>query len=809
MGLASALTTALSGLTAAEAKIDVVGNNLANSQTVGFKESDVTYSSQFLQTLSLGSAPTDSNGGTNPQQFGLGTRVSSVTANHTQGPIEPSSNATDIALQGDGMFVVQGSSGEQLYTRAGIFTRNADNELVTPDGNRLLGYPVDDDFQLQTTTLAPVSVPIGISAVAQATTEVKLEGTLPPIGDIADTAQVIQSQVLGDGSRAAADNQSLALAISTVPATAGVGVADADGGGTHPEGVTYQYRVVYLDSAGTESAPSGSIPFTTSTGNAAADNTINLTSLPAAPAGYSQARIYRTAADGSEFFRLTDLAPGATSFTDDNSVALSSDVLDDSVLTGSYSYVVTFGAAGLEETRPAPLLGPVNVSGGRVQLGNLPTPPSPYDTVNVYRTTANDPNNFYYVGDGTAGQSITDGASDSKITDLSITGNRRANLNGPSIDTNTRLVDIIGRDGLNYTNLFEVGTLEISPDKGGKSLGQKSFEITADSTINDLATFLEQANGIVRESGGVTLPISVNNIEGESGTLVPGVSITGSKIRIVSNNGEDNAINVDLGSLKFTPAGGSQAINSQLAFNKVQDAVGQGSSVDFVVYDSLGIENTVRVTTVLERRDGNNTYYRWYAESPDNDPASGSPATHVGSGLITLDGEGNLVSVSNSTVTIARDNTPSLSPLQFDLNYQIVNGLAANNASLTVSGQDGAGPGTLSDFAINRDGTITGIFTNDSTRVLGRIPLAMFSNPAGLTQRGQNLYANGPNAGVSIRDAGANGSGELISGALELSNTDIGRNLIDLSLASTLYRGNSRVITTSQTLLDELLNLSR
>ena len=68
MGLASALTTALTGLTAAETQIDVVGNNLANSQTIGFKASEAVFATQFLQTLGLGSAPTASTGGTNPRQ---------------------------------------------------------------------------------------------------------------------------------------------------------------------------------------------------------------------------------------------------------------------------------------------------------------------------------------------------------------------------------------------------------------------------------------------------------------------------------------------------------------------------------------------------------------------------------------------------------------------------------------------------------------------------------------------------------------------------------------------------------------------
>ena len=143
MGLASALSTSLTGLTAAETTIDVVGNNLANSNTVGFKGSDATFATQFLQTQSLGSGPTEANGGTNPRQVGLGTMVASITPDFQQGTIEISSSPTDMAIQGDGFFIVQGNSGEQLYTRNGIFKMNADSELATATGNRLLGYGID------------------------------------------------------------------------------------------------------------------------------------------------------------------------------------------------------------------------------------------------------------------------------------------------------------------------------------------------------------------------------------------------------------------------------------------------------------------------------------------------------------------------------------------------------------------------------------------------------------------------------------------------------------------------------------------
>ncbi len=217
----------------------------------------------------------------------------------------------------------------------------------------------------------------------------------------------------------------------------------------------------------------------------------------------------------------------------------------------------------------------------------------------------------------------------------------------------------------------------------------------------------------------------------------------------------------------------------------------------------------MRVTTVLESRNANSTTYRWFADSGNNDPLTGANIA-VGTGLISFDGEGKVTFVSEETVSIARDNVSSVSPLEFELDFSQLSGLAQTSSSLAASRQDGSAAGTLNSFIIGEDGTIRGVFSNGVTRDLGQIRLARFANPAGLEQKGENLFASGVNSGLPIEgDPGAQGIGTIVAGAVELSNTDIGANLIDLILASTQYRGNTRVITAAQQLLDELLNLRR
>jgi flagellar hook protein FlgE len=230
---------------------------------------------------------------------------------------------------------------------------------------------------------------------------------------------------------------------------------------------------------------------------------------------------------------------------------------------------------------------------------------------------------------------------------------------------------------------------------------------------------------------------------------------------------------------------------------------------EFLAYDSLGVPLNVRVTAVLEERTGNETTYRWFADSGDNDPISGVDVG-VGTGLIRFDGEGNVAGVTNQTVSVDRRNVPSTSPLEFELNVDGVSGLAADTSSLAAARQDGAAAGTLSSFNIDDGGLIEGAFSNGTTRTLGQIRLARFANPEGLDQRGHNAFAEGANSGLPVEgNPGENGIGTLISGAVELSNTDIGQDLVELVLATTMFRGNTRVISAAQELLEELLNLRR
>lgn len=817
MGLASALTTALTGLTAAETTIDVVGNNLANSNTVGFKASSATFATQFLQTLALGAMPTDDTGGTNPRQIGLGTMVADITPNFNQGTIEVSSNPTDIAIQGDGFFIVEGQQNERLYTRNGIFKLNSENELVTITGNRVLGYGIDDNFQVQRTDLEPISIPIGSEAVAKATENVYLEGTLSPTGDLATTASRIQTPVLGDGRYSRPETQ-LTPGYSPEPNVSGTLLtSQLTGTGGLIPGTTYEYRIVFAHGQYIPGPPSDppamseGMYSSIKTGTVGAgDDSLLLTNLPTDPSGYyDYIRIYRRVSGETEFKYVDEVAMGTATYLDETAEADLGPALDTTLISGNFTYFVAFEKDG-RISRPSPVSDPINVLNGRVVLSNLPTgDPAEWNNRYIYRYSPTD-TQYHLIGivSGVSDPNVvlTDSMSDEELLTQPV-----LDMEGPKIIPSTKLVDVLRRDGTSYEHVFQEGILDFSGMKGGRTLATKSLEITDSTTVQDLIDFMVNAMGIQVPTDDPSNPIpkSPPPDPPEEPRTSPGglVSVDG-RIILTGNNGRDNDIDIGMSGMLMRFADGvTSTVN--LPWTTIQEAVGESAVTDFLVYDSLGVPIQVRLTMVLESRDSIKTVYRWFADARDNDPLTGSEIS-VGTGLLYFDGEGNFISATNDKISIERRHVAARSPLEFSLDFSKLSGLAADRSTIMVSRQDGSAPGVLTSFIVGEDGLIRGVFSNGVTRDLGQIILARFANPAGLVQRGQNLFAEGVNSGLPvIGNPGEQGIGTLVAGALELSNTDIGGSLIDLILASSMYRGNTRVISTAQQMLDELLSLRR
>ncbi|MDR1615727.1 MAG: flagellar hook protein FlgE [Syntrophomonadaceae bacterium] len=174
------LYSGVTGLKNQQVKMDVIGNNIANVGTAGFKKSRVVFSDKLYQANRGASAPSDTRGGTNPMSVGLGTALFSIDQIHTPYAASMTNRLTDMALDGDGYFIVKQSSGSTVYTRSGAFVIDEYNNLVTVNGDFVQGWLADEDgnFITNPTRMTNINITDYQNMAPKATTEMIMEGNL-------------------------------------------------------------------------------------------------------------------------------------------------------------------------------------------------------------------------------------------------------------------------------------------------------------------------------------------------------------------------------------------------------------------------------------------------------------------------------------------------------------------------------------------------------------------------------------------------------------------------------------------------------
>lgn len=173
------MNSAVSALRNHQLRMDVIGNNIANVNTIGFKTGRVTFKDSLSQNLRGASGPSEERGGINPQQVGLGMDLSSMDTIFTQGVPERTDRALDVMINGDGFFMVSGdgSTDGVFYTRAGNFDIDYEGNLVSSDGLRVIGYQADEDGNI-TTSLGGIKVPLADTFDPKPTSGVTMQGNL-------------------------------------------------------------------------------------------------------------------------------------------------------------------------------------------------------------------------------------------------------------------------------------------------------------------------------------------------------------------------------------------------------------------------------------------------------------------------------------------------------------------------------------------------------------------------------------------------------------------------------------------------------
>lgn len=402
-----------------------------------------------------------------------------------------------------------------------------------------------------------------------------------------------------------------------------------------------------------------------------------------------------------------------------------------------------------------------------------------------------------FAGNLNAGGDVASAGSLTTLLGSGATGLR--NTAGAFASDATPLVDLA--DNAVGGTMFAAGeTLLLDGGtRGGTRVPTAELAIGPGTTVAELLAFLNTELGI----HSTTTPNPNGRLPGA--TIDPATGV----ISIVGNTGSRSAIELDSADLKRFNADGNL---ESLPFATANPSAGNGEAdrTTTIVYDSLGNEVEVSVAFTLVSKNTNGTTWRYDLFSPDNEGLG----DFLGTGEVSFDSLGALNANDPIAATVSRAGTGAASPLTFNLQLSSSNGrmtaLTDTPSQFSPVFRDGVPTGTLEQFGVDRDGTIIGAFDNGVTRTLGKVAVARFVNNHGLVDQGNALYSIGANSGDAIvTSAGEQAAGFIASGALELSNVDLGQEFIDLILTSTGYSASSRVIQTTDELMQQLLVIGR
>ncbi|WP_205438420.1 flagellar hook protein FlgE [Edwardsiella tarda] len=228
-------------------------------------------------------------------------------------------------------------------------------------------------------------------------------------------------------------------------------------------------------------------------------------------------------------------------------------------------------------------------------------------------------------------------------------------------------------------------------------------------------------------------------------------------------------------------------------------------ATSMTTYDSLGNVHNMNLYFVKgESTPGDAPETSWHVYAVDSAAPATDKPQDVGS--LTFDANGNLIKGDKQTINMAASNG---APAQkFTLDFSGTRQQNTGKDGVTSKTQDGYKAGELTGYQINDDGTITGSYTNQQKQLLGQIVMANFAAPEGLVSEGNNVWSESAKSGQPIvGTSGTSGLGSLTSGAVEASNVDLSKQLVDMIVAQRNYQSNAQTIKTQDQILQTLVNL--
>ncbi|HHT6850234.1 flagellar hook protein FlgE [Campylobacter coli] len=848
------LWSGVSGLQAHQVAMDVEGNNISNVNTTGFKYSRADFGTMFSQTVKIATAPTDGRGGSNPLQIGLGVSVSSTTRIHSQGSVQTTDKNTDVAINGDGFFMVSDDGGLTRYlTRSGDFKLDAYGNFVNNAGFVVQGWNINWDDQTIDSSRTPQNIFIdpGMHIPAAKSTEVAIKANLNSglnIGTSSRNLYALDSVHGWNNKTQRAEDEN-------------------DTGTT--QFYTTSKNAVEVTEKGVDA---GSLFNANGQG-------LNLREGQGIWVSYADAKF------------TTDRANGANVFDPNLTVAQQNNV----IFWGNKDISVTLD---------------INLNGVRIQNDNIRSldeaiayintftaPTDTRDGTGVKAVKKADGSGIEFVNDN------ADGTTDNmKNIDLTVNvGNSAGERNTINYDANT---GVFSPQGGNLTTAqndtdwiaraaqagqpqnVKVVTAHkyiyssnpvtippmINPDGGPafqpnngnrptdpasanywdaiqgslKNTTERTFRTTEDlrellqrdarygvdyngSGIIDNATPTFDANDInqavkvvVTENGN----FAISNAK-ENSTIPPNA---GAGAGAATTNPKNMSFNITAYSNKQGTVSTNDAFTKIFkAFDGVLTVGGQikeseqlklsAFSAGLEIYDSLGSKHTLEVQFVKQSttQDGGNEWQMIIrVPEPAEINTTGEGPTNIIVGTARFNNDGSLANYTPRTINFSPNNGAAPNQ-QIKLSFGTSgsnDGLVSSNSASTLTGQatDGYTSGNLKPDAIRVDdkGNILGEFTNGKTFAVAKIAMASVANNSGLEEIGGNLFKVTANSGaIVVGEAGTGGRGEMKTSALEMSNVDLSRSLTELIIIQRGYQANSKTISTSDQMLQTLIQLKQ
>ena len=742
------LYSGVSGLKNHQTRMDVVGNNISNVNTTGFKSSRVTFSDTLSQTLSGASSPADGLGGTNPKQIGLGSSVSAIDTLFTDGSVQSTGVNTDLCLSGNGLFMLSKSdsasndnkdgkagTAEQnkkttakvYYTRNGNFKFDANGCYVNSDGLKVQGWCAKNPGDTYTTdinNIGDITIKSGESMPPAATTKTDLMNNL---NSAEATINSIKATDAKENKLTAAANNTDTWACggtykSEITAIQ-VGFKGTNmkttGNPTGPYAIGQNYA---FDGALTGTGTNGDIVTIPKTLNSKIDMSKSLSS-------YTVNSVNGTTINLSNGCTINNRS--GSNYTVNFSNRTNGDVISPALFTATSAnanYTVNNNITLNVEA----------VNGNQVTLKDPNT--------NQTYTLTNTSGSTYAVAPGTT----TD------ITQVKV-----------SIDS------IIYNSSASFSNIQ----------------GQVNGDAVAMTT------------GSIVPADGVT--ISSLNLTNKDGTLVE-VSNKDASSYEVGNDYEST-----IKSITLEMSDKTTSVETSGAF--VQGNSRPLTTI-MSVYDSLGNAHSVVLyltKTKIDSKDGNQWTVSVNPDGSGRQVLQGNDSketiVEMTDAVLQFNTNGGFADgTGTATLTLSNGATGSQ-----DITMDFTGLTQYSGSNTAYASADGNAAGTLKSVSIDSNGVITGTYTNGLNVARGQVAIAQFNNASGLTKVGNSLYDESNNSGKPQKGT-INAKGCTVTpSALEMSNVDMASELTDMIVTQRGYQSNSKIITVSDELLETLINMKR